>query len=30
LLVPGKWNEGHTLCPQSGTNAPTRARAKRR
>jgi hypothetical protein len=30
LLVPGKWNEGQTLCPQSGTNTATRARAKRR
>jgi DNA-binding LacI/PurR family transcriptional regulator len=30
LLVPGKWNEGHTLCPRSETKAFTRARAKRR
>jgi DNA-binding LacI/PurR family transcriptional regulator len=30
LLVPGKWNEGQTLCLQSGTNTTARARAKRR
>jgi hypothetical protein len=29
VLVPGKWNEGQTLCQQSGIPAPTRTRAKR-
>ncbi len=30
LLVPGKWNEGQTLCPQSGTKAPAHVRSKQR
>jgi DNA-binding LacI/PurR family transcriptional regulator len=30
LLVPGKWNEGQTLCSQPGANAIRRARVKRR
>ena len=30
LLVPGKWNEGKTLCLQPGTNTTARVRAKRR
>jgi DNA-binding LacI/PurR family transcriptional regulator len=30
VLVPGKWNEGQTLCQQLGTPAIPRAGAKRR